>query len=128
MDTKAEGLRSWSRQSHHITRRLSVLGVAWASALAVQIATPAFAGPREQAQRIYERIAGVPPSATVLDQMAAKTATGDLVGAAATTTHPATFYGVTLKNLVTPCTNTDHTLVAPATGHRPARTRTIRRR
>jgi len=63
-----------------------VLGVAWASALAVQIATPAFAGPREQAQRIYERIAGVPPSAAVLDQMAAKTAAGDLAGAAAIAT------------------------------------------
>src|SRR5437588_12238132 len=113
MDTKAEGLRSWSRQSHHITRRLSVLGVAWASAVAVQIATPAFAGPREQAQRIYERIAGVPPSATVLDQMAAKTATGDLVGAAAIATDAATFYGVTLKNLVTPWTNRDQTVFAP---------------
>src|SRR5205807_10116144 len=113
MDTKAEGLRSWSRQSHHITRRLSVLGVAWASAVAVRIATPAFAGPREQAQRIYERIAGGPPSATVLDQMAAKTATGDLVGAAAIATDAATFYGVTLKNLVTPWTNRDQSVFAP---------------
>src|SRR5438477_4529815 len=113
MDTKAEGLRSWSRQSHHITRRLSVLGVAWASALAVQIATPAFAGPREQAQRIYERIAGVPPSAAVLDQMAAKTAAGDLAGAAAIATDAPTFYSVTLKNLVTPWTNRDQTVFAP---------------
>ncbi|TLY94823.1 MAG: hypothetical protein E6K44_02980, partial [Gammaproteobacteria bacterium] len=90
-----------------------MLGVAWASALAVQIATPAFAGPREQAQRIYERIAGVPPSAAVLDQMAAKTAAGDLAGAAAIATDAPTFYGVTLKNLVTPWTNRDQTVFAP---------------
>src|SRR5207302_8543602 len=113
MDTKAEGLRSWSRQSHHITRRLSVLGVAWASALAVQIATPAFAGPREQAQRIYERIAGVPPSAAVLDQMAAKTAAGDLAGAAAIATDVPTFYGVPLSDFVTPWTNRQRASVAP---------------
>ena len=113
MDTKAEGLQTWRRQSYHITRRLSVLGVAWASALAVQIATPAFAGPREQAQRIYERIAGVPPSPAVLDQMAVKTAAGDLAGAAAIATDASTFYSVTLKNFVTPWTNRDQTVFAP---------------
>src|SRR5205807_8387221 len=113
MDTKAEGLRSWSRQSHHITRRLSVLGVAWALVLLAQIAAPAFAGPREQAKRIYDRIAGVPPAPAVLDQMAAKTAANDLVGAAAIATDAPTFYSVTLKNLVTPWTNRDQTVFAP---------------
>src|SRR5256885_17142980 len=87
--------------------------MAWASALVVQITTPAFAGPREQAQRIYERIAGVPPSAAVLDQMAAKTAAGDLAGAAAIATDASTFYSVTLKNFVTPWTNRDQTVFAP---------------
>src|SRR5256885_14493173 len=87
--------------------------MAWASALVVQITTPAVAGPREQAQRIYERIAGVPPSAAVLDQMAAKTAAGDLAGAAAIATDAPTFYSVTLKNLVTPWTNRDQTVFAP---------------
>ena len=113
MDTKAQGLESWSHQSYKKARWLPLLGVAWAIALAVQIATPAFAGPREQAQRIYERIAGVPPSATVLDQMAAKTAAGDLAGAAAIATDASTFYSVTLKNFVTPWTNRDQTVFAP---------------
>jgi len=90
-----------------------LLGVVWTIALAIQIATPAFAGPREQAQRIYERIAGVPPSATILDQMAAKTAAGDPAGAAAIATDASTFYSVTLKNLVTPWTNRDQTVFAP---------------
>ena len=113
MDTNAAGLETWSHHSYNVTRWLSLLGVAWPIALAVQIATPAFAGPREQAQRIYERIAGVPPSATVLDQMAAKTAAGDLAGAAAIATDASTFYSVTLKNLVTPWTNRDQTVFAP---------------
>jgi hypothetical protein len=113
MDTKAQGLRSRRRRSRNITPWLSLLRVAWASVLAVQIATPAFAGPREQAERIYERIAGVPPSAAVLDQMAAKTAAGDLPGAAAIATDAATFYSVTLKNFVTPWTNRDQSVFAP---------------
>ncbi|TLY75365.1 MAG: hypothetical protein E6K43_05585 [Gammaproteobacteria bacterium] len=62
---------------------------------------------------MYERIASVPPSATVLDQMAAKTAAGDLAGAAAIATDASTFYSVTLKNLVTPWTNRDQTVFAP---------------
>src|ERR1700682_6598330 len=113
MDTKAQGLESGSHQSYRSARWLPLLRVAWAIALAGQIATPAFAGPREQAQRIYERIAGVPPSATVLDQMAAKTAAGDLAGAAAIATDASTFYSVTLKNFVTPWTNRDQTVFAP---------------
>src|SRR5205807_6599105 len=113
MDTKAEGLETGSHRSYNITRWLSLLGAAWPFALAVQIATPALAGPREQAQRIYERIASVPPSATVLDQMAAKTAAGDLAGAAAIATDASTFYSVTLKNFVTPWTNRDQTVFAP---------------
>ena len=113
MDTKAQGLETWSHRSHNTTRGLSVLSVVWTIVLTIQIATPAFAGPREQAQRIYERIAGVPPSAAVLDQMAAKTAAGDLAGAAVIATDASTFYSVTLKNLVTPWTNRDQTVFAP---------------
>src|SRR5206468_2884798 len=46
-------------------------GVATAVALSLlsQAITPAWAGPAEQAQRIYERIAGVPPSAATLTTM-----------------------------------------------------------
>src|ERR1700682_6311974 len=113
MDTKAQGLESGSHQSYRSARWLPLLGVAWAIALAVQTAPPAFAGPREQAQRIYERIPGSPPSATVLDQMAAKTAAADLAGAAAIATDASTFYSVTLKNFVTPWTNRDQTVFAP---------------
>jgi hypothetical protein len=85
----------------------------WATVLAACLSAAAFAGPREQAKRIYERIAGVPPPAAVLDQMAALTASGNLTGAAAIATDAPTFYGVTLKNWVTPSTNRDQTVFAP---------------
>src|SRR5438270_4399176 len=94
-------------------RRSLAAGAACALVLLAQIAAPAFAGPREQAKRIHDRIAGVPPAPAVLDQMAAKTAANDLVGAAAIATDAPTFYSVTLKNLVTPWTNRDQSVFAP---------------
>ncbi len=113
MDATTHGLKVRDRRSHDSRCWLSLRGVAWAIAMSAQIATPALAGPREQAKRIYERIAGVPPSAAVLDQLAARTAAKDLMGAAAIATDAATFYSVTLKNLVTPWTNRDGTAFAP---------------
>src|SRR6202035_6063095 len=107
MDTEAQGLETWTHRSYKKARWLFVLGVACAIALSLQIATPAFAGPRERAQRIYERIAGVPPSAAVLDQMAAKTAAGDLAGAAGIATDATPLCRVTLKDFVNPLTQRD---------------------
>jgi ABC-type dipeptide/oligopeptide/nickel transport system permease subunit len=82
-----------------------------------QLAAPAFAGPNEQAKRIYERIAGVPPSAAVLQQMAgaisAQPGQAGLLAAAAIATSAPSFYDVTLKNFVMPWTNRDHTVFAP---------------
>ena len=62
----------------------------------------ATAGPREQAKRIHERIAGVPPSPEVLDQMAADiidNGPSGAVSAAYTAMEDPAFYDVTLKNL-----------------------------
>ncbi|MDB6088927.1 MAG: hypothetical protein JWN85_1711 [Gammaproteobacteria bacterium] len=81
------------------------------------MAAPAFAGPAEQAQRIYERIAGVPPSATVLQQMTTlitnDPSRSGLVAAAAIATDAPSFYNVVLKNFVMPWTNRDQTVFAP---------------
>ncbi len=92
----------------------------------VLLAQPAFvhAGPNEQAKRIYERIAGEPPPAATLATMAAGISGGcgsagcapgnaALVTAAQTATNAASFYNVTLKNLVIPWTNRDQTVFAP---------------
>src|SRR5271169_1133508 len=101
--------------------------LAGAALILAQLVVPAHAGPNEQAKRIYERIAGVPPSAQVLQQMAGIITTGcgangcaagdpTLVNAAAVATAPATaptFYNVTLKNWVIPWTNRDQSVFAP---------------
>jgi hypothetical protein len=83
----------------------------------MQLALPAHAGPNEQAKRIYERIAGVPPPPAVLAQMAAAITNSPgqagLLAAAAIATQAPTFYNVTVKNLVIPWTNRDQTVFAP---------------
>jgi hypothetical protein len=76
-------------------------------------ASTAVAGPREQAKRMHDRLAGVPPSATVLDAMEADIAGGRAIDAAFTAMDDPAFYGVTLKNFVTPWTNRERTVFAP---------------
>jgi hypothetical protein len=88
-----------------------------AALLLAQLAISAHAGPNEQAKRIYERLAGEPPPAAVLSQMAtAITSTPGqqgLLNAAAIATSAPSFYNVTVKNLVIPWTNRDQTVFAP---------------
>lgn len=80
---------------------------------AALIAIPAFADPTSQAQRIYERIAGVEPPAATLATMAADIAGGNALAAAELATADPDFYNVTLKNFVTPWTNRAQTVFAP---------------
>jgi hypothetical protein len=85
-----------------------------ASAVALAaLAASAQAGPREQAKRIHDRIAGVPPSAAVLDAMEAELAGGDTEAAALIAMDNPSFYSVTLKNLVTPWTNREQSVFEP---------------
>jgi hypothetical protein len=84
-----------------------------AVAVLAACAATAAAGPREQAKRIHDRIAGVPPSAAVLNQMEAEVAGGDAEAAAFIAMDNPAFYSVTLKNLVTPWTNREQTVFAP---------------
>lgn len=68
-------------------------------------APDAEAGAREQAKRIHDRIAGVPPSATVLEEMEILLQGGNAVAAAELALQDPAFYDVTLKNFVAPWTN-----------------------
>jgi len=117
-------VRTNTAQVH--ARRARQVVLAGSIVLLTQLALPAHAGPNEQAKRIYERLAGVPPSAAVLAQMANIINTGcggscqpgdpSLVSAAAIATAASTaptFYNVTLKNWVIPWTNRDQTVFAP---------------
>lgn len=85
-----------------------------AAALAV-CATALHAGDNERAQakRIHDRIAGVPPSASVLDQMEQDILANRPVDAARRAMLAPTFYTTVLKNWVTPWTNREQTVFAP---------------
>ncbi|HEX4387947.1 MAG TPA: hypothetical protein VH109_04920 [Steroidobacteraceae bacterium] len=104
-------------QAQVSSRRARRATVAGSVVLLLQLAAAAHAGPNEQAKRIYERIAGEPPPAAVLTQMAnAITATPGqtgLVNAAVIATQASGFYNVVLKNMVIPWTNRDQTVFAP---------------
>jgi hypothetical protein len=76
-------------------------------------AAPALADPTSQAQRIYQRIAGVQPSDATLATMAADIAGGNALAAAEVATTDPAFYNVVLKNFVTPWTNRNQTVFAP---------------
>ena len=82
------------------------------AALGVAAAASSVAGPREQAKRIHDRLAGVPPTATVLDQMQAKVAAGDAAGAAMQAMQNPAFYNTTVRELATPWTNRERSVYA----------------
>jgi hypothetical protein len=94
-------------------RSLSVLLGVCTVALSILGAGSAFADARDQAKRIHDRIAGVPPDAATLDAMAADIAGGNPQAAAQKAMDSSAFYTVTLKNFVTPWTNRDQTVFAP---------------
>jgi hypothetical protein len=80
---------------------------ALAAALAL-VGTAAFAANpnANQAARMYNRIAGVPPSATVLAAMMGT----DAVSAALMATNDHAFYNYTIRNLAAPWTNRDQSV------------------
>jgi len=73
-------------------------GVLLAALLGMQPMIPLVAGPNEQAVRMHNRLAGVPPSASVLAQVA-MTNSG--------------FYNVTLRNFIAPATNRAQSAFVP---------------
>ena len=68
---------------------------------------------RRQAKRIHDRLAGVPPSNSVLDAMEAAIMTGDTAGAAQMAMDNSAFYNVTLKNFAAPWTNEERSVFVP---------------
>ena len=101
------GQREYDRQP----RRTAV--VMGALLLALQAWIAAVAGPREQARRLYDRLAGVPPSATVLDQMTSDITANNAQAAAQLAMADRSFYNVTLRNFVAPWTNRDRSVFVP---------------
>ena len=107
-----------------ITKKVNRALNAGAVILGVAIAmtgSPAQAGARDQAKRMYDRIAGVPPTETELTAMLAimdadddNVTDGEAEAKAAAELALASpgFYNVTLKNMVTPWTNEEQTVFA----------------
>ena len=97
---------------------------ALAVVLSAALISPVFAGDREQAKRIHDRLVGTPPSDACLTQLQNQIATG-AAGTRAAAMDAITndgagdectgkeFYRVTLKNFVTPWTNEEQTVFAP---------------
>ena len=85
-------------------------GTAAALGLAL-LGTAAFAANPDanQAARMYNRIAGVPPSASVLASMMGT----DAVSAALMATQDPAFYNYTIRNLAAPWTNRDQSVFVP---------------
>ncbi|MGD8429477.1 MAG: hypothetical protein PVH31_03645, partial [Ectothiorhodospiraceae bacterium] len=84
-----------------------------AGALALLTALPVAAGPDEDARRIYDRLAGVPPSDSDLADMAADISAGNPEDAAVVAMKDPAFYNVTLKNWAKPWTNRDQSVFVP---------------
>ncbi len=70
----------------------------------------AFAGPREQAARIHDRLTGVPADDATIDAMVTA---GLPAGAATIAMNNPNFYAVTLKNFAAPWTNRDQNPFVP---------------
>ncbi|MGH1439473.1 MAG: hypothetical protein ACRBBR_05115 [Cellvibrionaceae bacterium] len=83
--------------------------------------TGVHAGPTEQAKRIHERLTGVIPSASVLDDMVDEINGTDVLidgitggeGAALVAMENEAFYSATIKNWVAPWTNRDQEVFVP---------------
>lgn len=72
-----------------------------------------YAGSREQAKRIHDRLVGTHAQESTLVSMASDISANDAIGAAETAMEQDGFYNVTLKNMIMPWTNEEQTVFAP---------------
>ena len=77
--------------------------------LGIVSASVSFAGPREQAKRMHDRLAGVPPTEAVLSQMAALLPGQPVQAAEIAMANPA-FINTTIKDWATPWFNRDQSV------------------
>ncbi|RLU03144.1 MAG: hypothetical protein D9N11_05590 [Ketobacter sp.] len=102
--------------TRRVNRALNASAVILGVALAIT-GSMAQAGARDQAKRMYDRIAGVPPTETELTEMVSYASGASFTDqeardAAQVALSSSGFYNVTLKNMVTPWTNEEQTMFA----------------
>lgn len=108
--------RTWTKMNRDQGWTSPLWRIAVVALVAMGMMAPAHAGYREQAKRIHDRLAGVPPTETVLQQMedAINPALpGDATTAAFIAMDNVNFYNVTLKNFAAPWTNREQSVFVP---------------
>lgn len=103
----ARGARRAATAPRSATHRLRVIACATALTL---VGANAFAMTKDQAKRIYDRIAGVPATDAQITQMVAA---GSPSAAAKLATQDPSFYNNTIRNLAAPWTNRDQSVFVP---------------
>jgi hypothetical protein len=68
---------------------------------------------RRQAKRLHDRLAGIPPEESVLDDMETALMAGNDIDAALIAMDNKSFYNITLKNFAAPWSNRERTLFTP---------------
>ena len=109
---------TWTRKKHADRRSPASRLIQFVTfgLLSVALTSAAYAGPREQAKRIHDRLAGVPPTDAVLQLMEAEVdpgQAGSAMDAAYRAMDNPNFYNVTLKNFAAPWTNRDQNVFVP---------------
>ena len=121
--------RIWTKHMDDVFKILSRFALA--GLLSAVLATSANAGDREKVKRIYDRLAGVPPTAAVMLELEAAmlgsnpacagyALTGIDAGAecaAYIAMENTNFYNVTLKNFAAPWTNRDRSVFVHTYAH-----------
>jgi hypothetical protein len=110
-DAGREFMAMFDRSKRSGARR--TLAVAMALLPALQPLAPALAGSTEQAERLFGRITGTLPSATVLTQMSADIAANNALAAAQLAMQDPNFYNVTLRNFAAPMSNKAQSVFVP---------------
>lgn len=110
--------RKWTRDKHADGHSLAgrLVRLLTLCVVGAALVSTASAGPREQAKRIHDRLAGVPPSDTVLQLMEAEVDPGQpgtAIDAAYRAMEDPNFYNVTLKNFAAPWTNRERSVFVP---------------
>jgi len=110
--------RMWKRNKHvdGLLKAGRVTKLVTLGLISISLIGTAAAGPREQAKRIHDRLASVPPSDFVLGQMEAEVdpgQPGNAMNAAFRAMDNSNFYNVTLKNFTAPWTNRDQNVFVP---------------
>lgn len=109
--------KQFARSRRSLTRSIVTPPLLLTALLTASLSTSlANADATDQAKRIHDRIAGVPPSAATLNSMRDAingVSGGTPLDAALMATNAADFYNVTLKNFAAPWTNRDQSVFVP---------------